>query len=408
MFFGPPPRPPGRGFWRRLRSAIFWLLLGGAGSAGATAVGADLWLKRSESIRLAAEGRTLPCRVVSYRRTPGKSPSFYVTLEVMHEGRPRRTVRQVEREEWDRVREGLEVTYFSDPDQPDRGVAQMERGYREQVGVLLLLLLGGAALAATTLAKVGRRAVEMGLLRGGTETVSRGTGSDLQLQLAPDGPTRSLRLPADPSRHVLVRPPEGPRGYVALASRTLRWSFFPELRDVPVGRLTRDEEIRCLLPEAPRATPEAWKAWLRQKYAAFRQGVWVAGGVGGVLAAILGAAGRLGDPVALFLAIPVVPGLALGLFWLRGYWRDRVLWLDGEEVHGVLLETTTRSERIVFDVSYSSRGHEFARRASVPYAWAAWLTDSPRSAPAVTRRVVLLVDPTRPARWTPVPERCRP
>ena len=319
MFFGPPPRPPGRAFWRRLRSAIFWLLLGGAGSAGAIAVGADLWLKRSESIRLAAEGRTLPCRVVSWRRTGGKSPTYYVTLEVTHDGRPRNYDRQVEREEWGGVREGLEVTYFSDPDHPERGVAQIERGYREQVGVMLVLLIVGATLVAMTLFKVWRRGVEMVLLRGGTETVSRGTGDDLHLQLSLEGRTRALRPPADPWKHVLVRPPEGPRGYVALASRTLRWSFFPELRDIPVELLTREEEIRCLLPESPRTTPEAWKEWLRDKYASVRQGVWVIGLVGAGFAALLGAVGRLGDPLAFFLALPLVPGLGLGLFWLRGY-----------------------------------------------------------------------------------------
>ncbi len=408
MFFGPPPRSLGRAFGRRLRSAILWLLVAGAGSTGGIGFGAHFWLQRSESIRLAAEGETLPCRVVSRHRSGVKSPAYHVTLQVTHEGRPRSYVRQVDRADWEQVREGVEVRYFFDPGQLDQGVAQIERGYREQVGVMLVLLIGGAALAATTVFKVWRRGVEMCLFRGGTETVSQGAGDDLQLQLSSEGPTRSLRPPADPWRHVLVRPPEGPRGYVALVSRTLRWSFFPELRDIPVGRLTRDEEIRCLLPETPRATPEAWKAWLRDKYASHRYGVWVFGVVSGVLAAILGAAGHLGDPVAFLLAIPLVPGLALGLFWLRGYWRDRVLWLDGEELHGVLLETTTRSERIVYDVSYSSNGHEFARRASVPSAWEAWITDSPRSAPAVTRRVVLLVDPVRPTRWTPVPERCRP
>src|SRR5207244_606103 len=107
--------------------------------------------------------------------------------------------------------------------------------------------------AFVTVVSIIRRVTQMALLRYGVELVSAGTGRDLRISY--EGRSTGFRPPRDGWRRVLVRPPRGPRGYVVLASRDLRRAFLPDLRDVPVDRLTRDEEIERVLPPPIRAAP---------------------------------------------------------------------------------------------------------------------------------------------------------
>lgn len=292
------------------------------------------------------------------------------------------------------------MPYYYDPEVPSRGIAEIERGNRE--GLFSVYFF--TALFVVLLIVVGwntRKLLrDMRLFRTGVESVGERAGGMLRLRLGDR--TARIELPRSTEKYVQV--PGRGENYLVLVSGDLKRRLFPELRDVPVRALAVDEGIVRRLPPPVRSTSVAWNGWLKERYRLARGWAWA---LGTVLVLGVGIAACAGFPMALLI---VAGGLLaiesiLVLSWMRLYWRDRVLWREGEEIHAVLVETQEQREWLLYHFVYGFRDREYKRRQRWKADVGAWLVESPRGAPAVTPRIVVLVDPYRPERCTLVPAR---
>lgn len=399
VFFPPPPRPRGLGWWRRgRRLAAFWSIGAAAGSLFA-GIALHRWSERQESLRLVEEGRRTTCTVTDLSKTGGKSTTYHVRLRTDEPPERSFTV-SVDSSDWARVWRGSKVPYYYDPDFPSRGVAEIERGKREG----LFSVYFCTALVAILLIVVGwntRKLLrDMRLFLTGVELIGERTGGMLRLRLG--DLTVRIELPRSTEKYVRI-PGRGER-FLVLASGDLKRRVFPELRDVPIRTLAVDEGIVRRLPPPVRSPSAAWNGWLKERYRLARGWAWA---LGVFLVLVFGIAACAGFPMALLVVaggLGVIDSILI-LAWMRLYWRDRVLWREGEEIHAVLVETREQKEWLFYDFVYSFRDREYKKRQRWKADVGAWLVESPRGAPAVTPRIVVLVDPYRPERCTLVPAR---
>lgn len=241
---------------------------------------------------------------------------------------------------------------------------------------------------------------EMRLLRNGIELVTQGTG--FEVRVTHGDRSVVLRPPSASHRLIPVEGSTGLGGYVVLASANLRRSFFPSVSDLPIHRLLGEERVVRRLPVPVRATNSRWNEWLRRKYGSLRGAcviltLSVAIGTGFALG--LGSGPVLWGVDAILIAVDSV----LVLLWLRRYWRDRILWREGEEFHAILLETKEQGSSCHYSYAYHFGGYDFRRAEHLPSDVPAWRVESPPGASAVTERVILLVDPNRPERCALIP-----
>jgi hypothetical protein len=237
----------------------------------------------------------------------------------------------------------------------------------------------------------------MRLFRHGHETVTFGQGRHLP------GPTpdEPVNVPASLTREAHVR--VGPAGdeFLALVSADGRRWLVPQLRDVPVERLVSDGPEARLLPGPVREMTPQWREWMRRRHGPWLGGLGAVVALGGVIA--IGAGPYAPGLIPYILGVTSVPSIALALTWLRRRLRDGVLWREGEEVHAILFEERWENRTRAYTLAFRYRDVEYRVRARVPATHAVQRVSSPPDAPAVTNRVVILVDPVRPKRWVPVP-----
>jgi hypothetical protein len=399
LCFGPPPRAAGWAGIRRLLMAGAWLVACGTPGALLATASAGLWRERSESIRLAESGVRTTSTVV-HRHRVGSS---YTLNLVRDDGHGSFQVR-VGRSEWRSHPPGTKSPFYYDPRRPGRGVAEVQRADREALGPILWCGGIGAFLCVLALGRAWGLLGQFLLLREGIELVAVNAGPELRVSHADR--VASVRRPLRVDR--LIRTRAAPGGYVALATEDLSRILFPDLRDVPSGRLAREEEIRCILPAPPRVLTAGWKEWLRVRHAGLR-GVTVGLSIGGlVLGAVVagfmgwGSGGLAGGAIA--ASLPLLIGILSGLAWARGHWRDRVLWRVGVEVHAVLIESAPRRGKARVILAYRLGGQEFRVAERYPEEPGPLEAAAPPGDPIAAPRLVVLVDPRRPERWTVVPE----
>ena len=195
---------------------------------------------------------------------------------------------------------------------------------------------------------------------------------------------------------------ETSHGLVVLASPDLKRFMFPELLDVPVARLVSDEQMVRCLPVPVRSTSAEWNSWLRRKYRKPRMACFSLAFLGGTGA---WCSAWAGFPLWLLLASLFLLGVLVFVFlaFLGGYWRDRILWREGEEVHAVLLSSKMESDAWIYTYTYPYGNTEYRGHEHLHPGTQAWQVTPPKGAPAVTPRVIVLVDPYRPKRCTLVP-----
>ncbi len=398
-FFGLPPRPPGRGWWRRLRHALAWLCLGVAVGGG---LSAGVWHEvgeRAESKRIAAHGERRECRILSRRSTSGKSPSYYVTLQTVDGRSPGRIEVQVTRSDWSRA--GGTTPYYWDP-VAGRGVAEIERTHRESLGGAIVMAIIAVVAVIASAAGLRRALREMRLFRLGRELHTHGGG--LHVRVTHEGFEMNVAPPADRSSLIRVGATGGE--LTLLASDDLSSHFFPQLRDVPVERLTRDEMIVAVLEAPVRRMRPAWREWLRRKYRGFLIAMSLVAGVAGITLLAVGAGAGAGTPFWIVAGVAGGLELILALAWMRRFWRDIVLWREGDEVHAVVLHESWENNYRTYTLGFTHRQAERRATLRVPDAFSLLRVPSPPDAPAVTNRAVVLVDPAFPRRWAAVPESC--
>lgn len=396
-FFQEPPRPRGRGWRRRLQAIFGWWSIGGFFASLLTIGAVYEWSERARSRRLAREGERTICTVVSKRSTTGKNTSYYVTLR--SDLPPYWSVeRSVESREWNSVTRGSKTVMYHDPGRASDGVSELERPGKEGVWLPIFLSLLSSGLWLAVLARTWRLVQEMGLLRTGIELVTRGTAEEVRI-VAGERETR-VRFPRSLKYLVQVGESGRVRGVVVLASPDLKRFVFPTLEDVPVEKIVRGEETQPVLPPPVRPGNDAWKNWLKRKHSTSKGLTGILGGIAAILM-IVGAFVGIG-PLIGGLVVTAVFGFAL-LIHLRNYWRDRVLWREGEELHAVVLHQQEVKSIIHCRFSYSYGNREYRGSEHLPSADAPRTVPSPEGAAAVADRVVILVDPYRPTRCVIVP-----
>ncbi len=395
LCFGPPPRPCGRAGLRRILRASAWLVLCGTPGALFSTVAVSSWRERAESIRLAERGGRTICTVAQKYRI-GKS--FYLTL--VREDLPRRGPFQVQVEsvDWRSHQPGMRVPFYFDPARPDRGVAEVARSEREALAPILWVTGLGAGLTLMALGRAWGILGQILLLREGVELVTRGTGCELQV--VHGDRVATLRRPF---RVGLIQARAPARGYVVLAAPDLSRVFFPDLRDVPAGRLAREEGVRRVLPDPVRAPNPAWREWMRVELGSLRAMTLGFLGVAVLLGAIVGTASSPAAPGwgLTAAALPAFVGLLSGMAWAQAYWRGQVLWQEGEEVHAIVVEEIFRQGKSRYELAYRFGEREFRVKARLLRE--PWRVLPPAGDPIATSRVVVLVDARNPRRWTMVP-----
>ncbi|MBI2932364.1 MAG: hypothetical protein HYY16_12000 [Planctomycetes bacterium] len=401
-FFPPPPRPRGRAWCRRLRNAVAWTLL--AACVGGVMLAAALaqWNECRESMRLAASGTRVPCVVVGKRKIDRRPARYYVSLHRVDRP-PTETIEcRVSPSAWTRASAGQTSMCYIDP-VTHRRLLEIERGYREDMAPTILMAVAGIVLAALGIRGLARNAREMSLLRHGIERVTFNRGTEVRV--THEGFSVAIQPPPDREKHIRV----GPRGeeLVVLARPDFSALLFPQVVDVPVERLVGAELLVPLLPSPVRPPNPHWSAWLRAEYRVIPAFMAVLAFAAGAM--LIATATNLGFRSGFWavLGAAALGEIALLLAWMRGYWRDTVLWREGDEVHAVVLDERWENGRRRYSIAFSYRGRENRGQRTLPEAFAALRTRNPEDAPAVTERAVVLVDPARPARWTLVPERCR-
>lgn len=315
----PPPRPRGRGWWRRARLLAIWLTAGPLGIAVST---------------------------------------------------------------------GVTISALTGPGGPVLGLAIIFGG-------------AGAIVLALLVRVVWKNLREIGLLRHGVELVTRGSGAELSVFHG--DLRRTLEPPGSRENLIRVGEPAEVRGFLVLASPDLSRHFFPDLRDVPAERLVRGEEIEPRLPLPVRSMTPEWKMWMRRQCLVYRTlAILISLPIAtGILVLVL--AGGSPTPWGVTGIASAAEGVII-LAWLRRYWRTGVLWREGEEIHAVVLKRQADTKGVLHcEVTYTYRGKEFGRAVRVPVDLSLCEAPSPRGAAAVTPRVVLLIDPYAPKRWTWVP-----
>lgn len=382
-----------------MRAVLGWLLLGGAIGGSLLLLAHSDYAKRQASIRAARSGQSKDCTVQSRRNTGGRTPAFFVTLD---RGQDYDAIEvQVTRSTYESSRPGTHTLWYTDPF-TGTPVAEIERPHRENWVPILFLTLGALGLIAFAAVRLGRIIKEMWLLRNGIELETYARGH--HLRTSTDGPNVTLKPPIH--REALIRVGPGGEELIVLATPTLSRSFFPHLIDVPVQNLAHEELIVPLLEPPVRRPHPGWHAWIRRKQRLWPITMVVVAIPALVLTWAAFAMSKTSTTFWISAGASVLVESVLLLAWMRAYWRDVVLWREGEEVHAIILEERWEQGLHSFDVAFSYRSSEHRGRRTMPQPSSALTTQSPSDAPAVTHRVVVLVDPLRPERWSIVPQGC--
>ncbi len=398
MFFPQPPRPRGRGWWRRLRSVAAWSLLLPV-AAGLAFIAFDLSRELHALRTLASRGSRTTCTIISRRATPGKSPAWYVSLRRDDTGVE--LERRIAASDWTLSRIGGSSLYYFDPS-TGFGFAEIERGYRDQLLPVVLLWIATIVALAIGGGGIAQNAGQMRLLRHGIELLTHGGGRFVGIP----GTIyqRQTQLPAAWSHFIRVGPAGGE--FVVLASRNLKSLLFPRQDDLPVERLVREEDIVPLLQSPIRDRSSDWMRWIRRKYRPARISTVLVAMITALVTLVTLCAGASSATVVTLSGVGGSLALLLFLAWMRGHWRDRVLWRDGDEVHAVVLRETWAQRVRTLAIGFSYHSREYGGQVRMSDEFTVLRADSPPSAPAVTERAVVLVDPLKPGRWAIVPSTC--
>lgn len=399
-FFPPPPRPRGKGWRRRCRQLVGWIVGSSLVVAVLAGISHGMLQERREFLRLAREGNRVSSTVVNTRRTSGKSPTYYATIRM--DGYPHLTKEvRIDLSTWKSTYHGSKTVYYHDTNAPRLGMAELERGERTSIGFVYFAgVLGLGTLAVLTFVTV-RSLRQMRLLRIGMEFTAQGAGGEVRI--SQEGRTASVRIPESVQSLIAVPNRNRLPAYVVLLSPDLRHWFFPQLLDVPVERLVGEEQGPRRLPDPTRAIDKKWDDWSNSRLTVPKVFSWIFGiPFGACLLGLLCSGFGPGWAVAAFL-FGGFELLSL-LVWQSRRWRNRYLWREGDEVHAVLMNRHTHKGQTHYRYEYVYRGREFKGGDSWEARHEVLEVPSPAGAPAVTKRVVILVDPYDPRRSILVPK----